>query len=433
MTLTPLPTQVQDAAFLVKQGRAALFSEPGTGKTITALEAWNQVGGRLVVVAPPIALRMWKANIDSYCDKRAQILTTGKDQIDWDADAVIVSYQLIGKFQAKLRGHAKAIVLDESDALKSLNSQRTTYVYGKRACGTDCLIEGCDYVWPLTGSPIRRYADDIYPHLRALHPDLLWKQAGVRTYEQFINKFCFTQLRRFHARQRATPTVAGNKNEKLLNTLIYDNGLAVRRTIHDVAAEMPPLTFRDVYIQYDDSDDLREATGDALGAGEQEPVMATARRLLGLAKSEWAAKYCIDVWERVSCPLLVFYWHREAGDSMQWQFEGADMKVGRIDGSTPSHVRADLEAKFNAGEIDVLLGQIASMGVAINLQQGSHYGVFAERDWSPAASDQALRRLWRLGQDTHVQIDICHAEHPLDEAVSMVQDRKDTSTKRIVG
>jgi SNF2 family DNA or RNA helicase len=72
------------------------------------------------------------------------------------------------------------------------------------------------------------------------------------------------------------------------------------------------------------------------------------------------------------------------------------------------------------------------MGVAINLQQGSHYAIFAERDWSPAAQEQALRRLWRLGQDLHVHVDICEADHPIDEAVSLVVARKGKSANRVM-
>jgi SNF2 family DNA or RNA helicase len=269
--------------------------------------------------------------------------------------------------------------------------------------------------------------------LRALHPDLLFSELGIRTYQQFVNRFCVTQLRRFHARQRAQATVIGNRDESALRQFVYGNNLAVRRTIHDVAAYMPPLTTREVTIPFDDSAELREATGEALGAGEQEPVMATARRLLGTAKAPHVAGYVLDIWRQLSTPVLVFYWHREAGDILEARLRKEGLNVGRIDGTTSHDRRSDLEAQFNAGNLDVLLGQIASMGVAINLQQGSHYGIFAEMDWSPAAKDQALRRLWRLGQKVHVQIDLCQAEHPLDDAVSMVLDRKTVGTERIVG
>jgi hypothetical protein len=431
MPLQPLPTQTQDAAFLTAHRHPALFSEPGTGKTITALEAYKITQGRLLVIAPPIALRMWATNIEDHLGASVQVLRSGSDAIDWRKDVHVTSYALAGKFP-QLAG-ADCLVLDESDALKTLGSQRTKSIYGDRASLKNCLAEGVEHVWPLTGTPIRRYADDLYPQLKALHGAKMRQDLGVTSYQGFMDKFCVTQLRRFHARQQAKPTVIGNKNETLLRDFIYGNNLAVRRTIHDVAAFMPPLTLRDVTVDYDNSPELREATGEAIDAGEGEAVMATARRLLGVAKAKHVAAYALDTWEALSVPLLMFYWHKDVGDILELAFKAKGVTVGRIDGSTSQTTRAQLEDAFNNHEIDVLLGQIASMGVAINLQRGSHYGMFAEMDWSPAAKDQALRRLWRLGQDVHVQIDICAAEHPIDEAVASVMGRKEIGAERIIG
>jgi len=176
--MTPLPTQIEDADFLVRQRRACLFSEPGTGKTLTALEAWNKVGGRLVVVAPPIALGMWAKNIEDHCGKRVQRIKSGKDKIDDKADAFVMSYAMAGKFFLQ----PNVLVLDEADALKTLSSERTKAVFGVRCKITQCLAYGVPYVWFLTGTPIRRYADDLYPVLQALWPDHLQKYFGISSH-----------------------------------------------------------------------------------------------------------------------------------------------------------------------------------------------------------------------------------------------------------
>ena len=426
--LTPLPTQVEDADFLVRQRRACLFSEPGTGKTLTALEAWKKVGGRLVVVAPPIALGMWAKNIATHCGVNVQRIKSSKDKIDAAAEAYVMSYSMAGKFALR----PDVLVLDEADALKTLSSERTKAIFGARCKMDDCLAMNVPYVWFLTGTPIRRYADDLYPVLQALWPDLLKKYFGVSSLSGFQQHFCVTQMRRFHPRQPMKATVIGNKNEDQLRDFIYKNKIAVRRTMADVAAFMPPLTIRTVTVDFDNNDELREATGEAVYAGEADPIMAKARRLLGTAKANYVAEYTHEIWQQLTCPVLVLYWHKDVGTALEARFAAKDMNVAKIDGSTSMVARAAAEAAFNAQECDILLGQIASMGVAINLQEGSHYAIFAERDWSPAAQEQALRRLWRLGQDTHVQIDICEAEHPMDEAVGMVVTRKGKSATRII-
>lgn len=385
------------------------------------------MGGKLVVVAPPIALRMWKKEIWEQCGKDAQRIKTGKDKIDPSADAYVMSYSMAGKFDLK----PDVLVLDEADALKTLNSERTKAIFGKNCNMLNCVAADVEHVWFLTGTPIRRYADDVYPVLRALFRDEL-TAAGITSIEAFRNRFCVAQMRRFHPRQPATMTVIGNKNEGELRELIYGNEIAVRRTIHDVAAYMPPLTVRTVTVDFDNSDELKEATGDAVYAGEQDPIMAKARRLLGVAKTAHVADYVFTTWEQLSCPVLVLYWHKDVGAALEGYFKQRDLVVNKIDGTTSAADKQRYEDAFNAQESDILLGQIASMGVAINLQKGSHYAIFAERDWSPAAQEQALRRLWRLGQEVHVHVDICEADHPMDEAVGMVVARKGKSATKII-
>jgi SNF2 family DNA or RNA helicase len=423
-----LPTQIADAAYLVAQKRGCLFSEPGTGKTLTALEAWRQVGGRLVVVAPPIALRMWQQNILAHCGAAAQIIRKGGDKIDPNSDAYVLSYSMASKFELR----PDVLVLDEADALKTLNTERTRAVFGHNSAMRDCLAENVEYIWFLTGTPIRRYADDLYPMLRALYAPLLKEALGITSLEGFRERFCVRQLRRFHPRQPAVSTVIGNKDEKTLHDFIYANGIAVRRTIHEVAAMMPPLTVRSITVDYDDNAELRAATGEAVHAGEQDPIMSKARRLLGVAKSPAVAAYVDEVWETLNCPVLVLYWHKDVGDILHTILSARDLAIRKIDGATKQKERQKAEDEFNAQKIDILLGQIASMGVAINLQKGSHHAVFAERDWSPAAQEQAMRRLWRLGQDTHVHVDICEAEHPIDQALASVVSRKDKSATKII-
>lgn len=434
MALTPLPTQTADAVFLVRRQKACLFSEPGTGKTITALEAWRAVGGRAVIICPPIALRMWQRTIEDQLGKTAQIMATGKTALDPDADAYITTYSLVERLRAKLGDDfdLNVLILDEADALKTLSSARTTAVFGRAALMKDCLAAGVPNVWFLTGTPIRRYADDLYPVLKALFRDVLAAH-GLASLVTFRDRFCVTSLRRFHPRSPAEWVVIGNKNEDELRRLIYDNEIAVRRTIHDVAAFMPPLTVSPVSVDFVSSPELDMATGEAEGADETSAVMATARRLLGVAKAPFVADYVVETWESLTCPVLILYWHKEVGDILHKRLADSkhELQIRRIDGSSSQADRTAAEAAFNAQECDILLGQIASMGVAINLQEGGHYAIFAERDWSPASEEQALRRLWRLGQKLHVHVDICEAMHPIDGAVEKVVARKKKSASKI--
>jgi SWI/SNF-related matrix-associated actin-dependent regulator of chromatin subfamily A-like protein 1 len=427
--VTLFPTQIEDSDFLAGFPHGSLFSEPGTGKTLTTLEAARVAGvhGGLII-APPIALRMWGQEIENYLGARAQVIRAGKEPLDPMADFYVTSYAIAAK-RPDLAG-MECVILDEADALKNLSSQRTKAIYGNRASGRNCIIHGSTYVWPLTGTPIRRYPDDLYPWFRALHPRVL-KEQGITSLVAFTQTFCVAQMRRFHPRMPMKPVVMGSRNESLLRSLIYGvkgpikrRALAVRRTIDDVAGFMPPLVERNIDVSYVDSSALREATMGVDLDKPDEAIMATARRLLGVAKAKSCAEYVLDVQEAENRPVLVLYWHKEVGDMLAAALSDAGKSWMRIDGSTPQSRRSEAEDLFNKGHVAFMLGQIQSMGVALNLQRASNHVVFVERDWSPSSQEQGYKRVWRLGQQSKVLVDICLADHLVDEALTMVNERK---------
>lgn len=408
---------------------------------MTALEAVRilDLPGRWVVLAPPIALRMWATTIQEHLGAAAQILRSGADILDPAADFYVTTYGLAGAFPAL--AECAGGIADESDALKTLSSQRTKLVYGNRASGKNCLVSNMQAFFPLTGTPIRRYADDLYPWFRALHPSVL-KREGITSLAGFQKVFCVTQMRRYHPRMPMKMQVIGNQNERLLHNMIYGQdgvirrpALARRRLIDDVAKFMPPMAERDVSVTFEDSAELRFASNLVDYDLENEGALATARRLLGLAKVQACAGYLLDVMKEQNGPVLGLYWHREVKDGLVAALRADDpnLRIAVIDGRTRSQERETYEDAFNCGGLDLLLGQIQSMGVSLNLQRGSNRAVFVERDWSPSSQEQGYKRIWRLGQQSKVLVDYCLADHPIEEAVTAVTARKQKSNTEIIG
>lgn len=437
MAKTPLPEQARDARFLLGQNErgGCDFSEPGAGKTITALEAARLFGrGRpLLIAAPPIALRMWTDEASAHIDgAKVQRISSGRDKIAPGTDIVVVSYDI-----AKQKSMANRLrrfvaggmaILDEADGLKTLDSQRCRAFYGNRAEMEDCILEDAAKIWPLTGTPIRRYSDDMFPHLMAVFPEVM-ERYKIDTLMKFRQRFCVMVQKQFHVCMRPTMVPTDNKNMQELRSIVYGQKLAVRRTVQEMVANMPPLTERVIEVPFETKRELWEAMqgvklDDLTGMVErQDPVLSKVRRLLAAAKAPAVADYVSEVHEEEDSGLLVLFWHHEAANILQERLS-SHLRVQRIDGSVSARKKEQIEDRFNAGEVDVLLGQIGSMGVSLNLQKGGRHAIFAERDWSPAAMDQALKRLWRMGQEKHVQIDYCDSEHELDEAISVVLARK---------
>ena len=91
-----------------------------------------------------------------------------------------------------------------------------------------------------------------------------------------------------------------------------------------------------------------------------------------------------------------------------------------------------MQDEFNAGEIDVLIGQIAAMGVSLNLQQGSNKIIVVEEDWSPSVMDQFYARLHRIGQKNHVHVDTFISDTKLDKAVGRISSAKQRSHHQLL-
>jgi SNF2 family DNA or RNA helicase len=78
---------------------------------------------------------------------------------------------------------------------------------------------------------------------------------------------------------------------------------------------------------------------------------------------------------------------------------------------------ADEIAKWNRGEIGILLAHPASAGHGLNLQAGGHIIVWFGLPWSLELYEQANARLHRQGQERSVIVHHIIAENTIDETV----------------
>ena len=123
--------------------------------------------------------------------------------------------------------------------------------------------------------------------------------------------------------------------------------------------------------------------------------------------------------------ILVGAWHTEVIDALVEDLAGKGLRVASLDGRTSSANKTKLQDAYNDGDLDVLVGQIAAMGVSLNLQQGGNQIIVVEPDWSPSIMAQFEARLWRFGQKKHVHVDYLTSNSKLDEALSNISQAKE--------
>ena len=381
------------------------------------------------------------------------LVTKSNQAISNDATHVIVPYGMISRKNAPIVGTLIALqpdvaIIDESDNLNGHTSNRTKAVYGVANVGG--IIASCEYVWPMTGTPIRRYNDDLHPMLQAVFPEVMALHS-VRARESFVKQFCLSRKIRYAGMRFAQMQVFDNRNSDVLHGILYDEIGAIRRRLVDVAPDMPPMTVREVPLEFNPSKTLKAMLDEMALAKEgmimddygnlteeSSPIMSQAMNLMATEKAPAVFEYLEGVHNQLvdadmKSAILVPFWHRDGAMKLKDMMEDEAYTVAIIDGKTSRNQREKIQDEFNAGRIDFLLGQIQAVGVAIDLQQECAYVVFAERHWSPGMNTQAMQRVWRMGQKTHVQVDMLTTGGLLDDIKVEITARKATGSQETVG
>lgn len=431
-----LPHQIEDAAFLASRRFAGCFSGMGSGKTRTALEAARLVGAApLVIIAPPIALRMWAREAEDHLGLTAQIIKTGSTVSDFSAGVFVMSYEIATKRALYLKADAltsacPVLICDESHALKSTTAKRT-----KAILGSTGIVGAFRHSWFLTGTPATRWNDDLIPFLFRAAPETMKAKLGGLSIERFQIRYTVRQQKQFPGARFPVTMSVGSRNTEELREILYTgpNRVAVRRELADVWAAMPPITHNRYSISLSSSPELTAALADLRSMSQsqvedklaaKDPALSTMRRMIGLGKVAAAADVIAERAGDTAGAVLVGAWHTEVIDGLCAAVRAKGLRCEILDGRTSLSRKAELEAMFNAGALDVLVGQIGAMGVSLNLQRGGNCIIVVEEDWSPAIMDQFYARLYRMGQEKHVHVDTLETETKIDEAIHKISREK---------
>jgi SNF2 family DNA or RNA helicase len=432
---------------MVEQERLGLFLDPGLGKTAITLEAFRRLRetcevSRMLVIAPlrPV-YSVWPEEVarwDRFEGLRVQVIhgPTRTPEHLRDADIFVTNTETLEWLVKQKWRWPEMLVIDELTKFK----HRHTY----RERNLAPIKKQAARRYGLTGTPAPNGLQDLFGQLFALDDGV---RLG-RTLKAFRERFWFAQvpdgrgyfkwvetartlpmiqeaLRDIVIRLRASdhldlPQLVTTDVQVPLSTTALDiyeelrRELIVRLETGDVvAANAGALTSKCrqvangiVYL----TDDGTVLEFDANGTAKRK---ARSIQMVHTKKLE-ALKELIDGFGGE--PALVLYEFRSEIEAIQKTLGGYIPFIG---GGVAGAEGAELLAKWNRGELPVLLVHPRSAAHGLNLQRGGSRIVWYSLPWDLELYDQANARLWRQGQ-TAERVMIYHllAQKTIDRTVA---------------
>ncbi len=403
---------------------ACLADDMGLGKTLqviawlTHLELIGELGegkGCALIICPASLLTNWQQELARFAPRlrvsvlhpyalnrsNADFLHSNPDWLIRRAHVALTTYGIATREEKLASCPWQALVLDEAQAIKSANSQRTRAI----------LRFTCTRRVALTGTPVENSLSELRTLFEFLNPGLLGTESEFNAFVRGMGSD-YTALRRL-------------VRPFMLRRLKSDPALL---------PELPPKTEQPAYclltpeqarLYAREVDNLRAvlAEGDAHARlmlilpilGRLKQICNHPAQYLGETYYDPAAsgkferlRHLTEQMRDAGECCLVFTQYRSVMPYLHDFLEGVFGAPGlMLHGETPIHERQRLVAQFQApGGPPFFLLSLRAAGTGLTLTR-AHHVVHFDRWWNPAVENQASDRAHRIGQSHPVFI------HPL--------------------
>jgi SNF2 family DNA or RNA helicase len=410
--LTPRPYQLLGRDFLASRTHALLADGMRVGKTPQAILAADKVAAaRVLVLCPAVACEHWRREWIRWSPLRGHVHVLGSSYPQ-QRGVLIASYDRARRNFAALCQPWDLIIADECHYAKNPEAARTKMVYGKKGLGWHAKR-----MWVLSGTPAPRHAGELWPMLRAFG-------ATGLGYEDFVEQFCYSNP--------YTERILGTREERMPEVRAMLAPVMLRRTIADVAPELPGISYELMQVAPRVTASMKAAQcdaptdPDALAAWLEEHAehLAEWRIEVALAKAE---PLCADIVNSLDARLyeqtVVFGHHTDPLRAVHDMLAVDGVRVALLTGQTPAAERSAIRDRFALGLLDVVVANITAAGTAIDLSAASH-GYFLEQSWVPGDNVQAAHRLVSLDKAAPVTYDIVSWSGSFDDKIQSVLARR---------
>ena len=443
----PHEYQKEAVKFLVERGSAALWLDPGLGKTAIVLSAYRTLrlkglAKKMLVLAPlrPV-YGVWPAEVkkwEQFADYSVGILHGGQKEkvLKQNHDIYVINFEGLQWLSSKLNGKDwpfDILVVDEISYMKNTQTQRFKTLKPS--------LNKFDRRWGLTGSPAPNSLLDIFG------PQLIIDQGA--TFGPYVSRF---RTEYFYpsgyggyewklmpdGEQRIQAKLEG----KVLRMAALDHLDLPELAYNNVVVDLPESARR-IYDDFENKLTIEVADGNVTAVNAAVAVMkgqqianggsyldddgTDNRKTIHIHDAKTDA--VLELVEELSGqPCLIGYHFSHDLERLKQAFPNAPV-IGS--GVTGDKLQTIID-NWNAGDIPVLLAHPMSAGHGLNLQGAGHAVIWYSLTWSLEVYEQFIRRLWRQGQKNHIMVHHIIAKDTVDEAIMTAVRRKDKTQQNLL-
>lgn len=451
MKYTPRDYQLQAAKHLLSNPGAALFLEPGLGKTsITLLALTTLLRAksirRVLIVAPlRVCYGVWPKEAekwDTFQGLRVGILHGSKKDAVLAGDANICVINPEGlPWLVKQGAHRDfdALVVDESTKFKSRDTQRWSLMLQ--------IIERKSVRWILTGTPAPNNLLDLWTQMficdQGKRLSRYITHFRREYFDEIVQAFGHVTVRNYVPRRDTAQRIQAKVKDIALYMAALDHLKMPTLLLNTINIELPSAALR-AYQRIEDGL-LAQIDGVSISTAQASAISMKLRQLTGGlvygSGEEVAAAHTakidalIDlIEEQNGQPLLVAVGFQHEAAALQAAIK-KEFKVDApyLGGGISAAAGDRIATEWNAGKLPVLLAHPASVAHGLNLQAGGRAVCWFTPTWSLEEYLQFNARVWRQGQKSRtVVIHSLVATGTIDETVIARVSDKDATQRSLL-
>jgi len=422
--------QKDDVDWIWRCGRGLLGNEPGLGKSRSAIEATK--GMETLVIAPSMVLvgGTWKDEIAkwaedpdkyttvAYTSLNARVKTGGKDGKNLSAT------KPTGKVRPGLEGPWEAIIVDESHYMKGRETSWTAVIQR--------LAAKSDLVLSMTGTPVPNWSSELFTTLQLINPEeatpgkkygSFWRWAD-EWFESSISPYG-ENVKVIDGMRGCTPKckarAATDPCEHYQHFTSVNLGVNYRRVYRHHVLDLPEKTETKVFTPMEpytrklynqlktnfaashEGTDLLVWNQGALNVMlDKCTVSSWFMAKNGKPRGGKLEQLRLDLSGRSRATLVLAH-HRDVVEACSAVAESVGLRSAYVHGGTSTQHKALAIKAFKEGRLDVLCGSLDSVAEGMTLTVAD-MAIFVESSWKRYRNEQALYRIWRLGQEWPVTI-----------------------------